>query len=245
MSLPDDWTISGILQYGLATAVLLFILNVFLESNVRNLIEEHHWDKLLSKAVSKMKPFRDRHSFWFAFGLVTGGMIVAWIIPLTVPNPSVVAEKPILSPPKPAEIQEKQASIPEKENLECPQFVNQTPEQLMELYDGHLSSEGDRIVAPYIGQCIRVERRIVDTSSVETLRAIPTVGLIAQTTSTVTVQLAPSRQIRTLNMFFSPEWGPKLAVMGKNQVISAICQIKSINSNDIRLDHCQIEQKNP
>jgi hypothetical protein len=81
MSLPDIGTGAGLLQWGLITAVALFILNVLFESNVRHFLEEHGWDQFLSQAIRKMRPLTERRGFWFAFGLVAGGALVAWVIP--------------------------------------------------------------------------------------------------------------------------------------------------------------------
>jgi hypothetical protein len=92
MSLPDDWTLAGLIRYGLATAVGLFILNVFFESNVRAFIEERGWDKVLSETWRKMRPLTERRGFWFAFGLVAGSAVVAWLIPeIGGSNPTVLA----------------------------------------------------------------------------------------------------------------------------------------------------------
>jgi hypothetical protein len=93
MSLPDIGTGTGLLQWGLITAVALFILNVLFESNVRHFLEEHGWDQFLSRAIRKMRPLTERRGFWFAFGLVAGAALVAWIIPeISAPHRPTVAE---------------------------------------------------------------------------------------------------------------------------------------------------------
>src|SRR5258707_6089793 len=90
MTLPDGWTVTGLIQWGLVTAVILFVINVLFESNVRNFIEERGWDKLLSKTWVKMKPLTTRRGFWFAFGLTAGGALVAWLLPILSVSPTVV-----------------------------------------------------------------------------------------------------------------------------------------------------------
>jgi hypothetical protein len=79
---PGGSTATGLLQWGLITAVVLFILNVLFESNVQHFIEELGWDQFLTRAVRKMRPLSERKGFWFAFGLVAGGAIIAWLYPL-------------------------------------------------------------------------------------------------------------------------------------------------------------------
>jgi hypothetical protein len=90
MSLADDWTVTGIVQWGSILVVGGFVLSVLCESNVRNFIEERGWDRLLSRAVGKMQPFRERKGFWFAFGLVVGAAIVAWTAPYIGLSPQQV-----------------------------------------------------------------------------------------------------------------------------------------------------------
>lgn len=69
-TLLDGWTLGSLVRWGLFTVVLYFVLNVFFEANVRNLLEERGWDKFLSHmwraaggAVGKMHLLRDRYSF--------------------------------------------------------------------------------------------------------------------------------------------------------------------------------------
>jgi hypothetical protein len=71
------------IQVGLGVVVLGFVLNVLFESNVRTLIEHHGWDTILTRAVSKV---RERHTFWFAFGVVLGATAMAWILPALEPS---------------------------------------------------------------------------------------------------------------------------------------------------------------
>jgi hypothetical protein len=87
--IPEGWTLAGLIKGGLAIVLLVFVLNVLFESNVRTFIEERGWDKLLSrflpwflqKAHLTMRPFSDRRGFWFAFGIVAGAAAIAWFQP--------------------------------------------------------------------------------------------------------------------------------------------------------------------
>jgi hypothetical protein len=71
---------SGLLRWVASSVLLLLILNVFFESNVRTLIKERGWDRFLSHGVDKMAPLKSRRAFWFLLGLATGCAGFSWAI---------------------------------------------------------------------------------------------------------------------------------------------------------------------
>ncbi len=97
MSLPDGWTVTGVLQVGTLVAVIYFVLNVFFESNVRHFLEQHGWDQFLSRALQKMRPLTERRGFWFAFGLTLGVAAWVWADP-QVPLLSSISTKQVSKP---------------------------------------------------------------------------------------------------------------------------------------------------
>jgi hypothetical protein len=68
----------SILRVAIIPIVFYFVLQVFFESNVRHVIEHHGWDTFFTRAIVKM---RERKGFWFAFGIVLGAAVVAWVLP--------------------------------------------------------------------------------------------------------------------------------------------------------------------
>ena len=96
MNLPDDsmlgWLRGGIsVASAFALVVAYFILNVFVESNVRHVLEDHGWDSFLSWGVHKVRPLRESRWFWIIFGLILGAFLMVWLLP----------EIAVISPPSP------------------------------------------------------------------------------------------------------------------------------------------------
>jgi uncharacterized protein YggT (Ycf19 family) len=78
-----DWTIMGALRWILSAIILgiiAYVFWVFVEANVRNWVEEKHWDKFLSRALEKMPDLRPYRRFWFGIGVVFGAALITWLV---------------------------------------------------------------------------------------------------------------------------------------------------------------------
>ena len=76
------------IQWTLGVGIVIFILNVLLESNVRGFIEYHGWDTVLTRALSKVSKYR---SFWMVLGLVIGAFAMTFLYPRIADNAQPVA----------------------------------------------------------------------------------------------------------------------------------------------------------
>ena len=74
----------NIIRYGLTLAVLFFILGVFLEANIRAVLEEHGWDKFLLRASRKVHLLKEYRVTWLAMGLLAGAALASWIAPAAI-----------------------------------------------------------------------------------------------------------------------------------------------------------------
>jgi hypothetical protein len=249
MILPEGWTLTNWIQWSLVTAALLFVLNVLFESNVRHFLEERGWDQFLSRFVRKMRPFTERRGFWFAFGLVVGGAIVSWGLPLT----TVPQKQTASAPPDQREEQKTTEKKLSEEKTPAPITssskkdecikTNVEPRYLMSLYENKLTDQGDRLFGPFIGQCMHIKGTIYDIRTIQQLEILPdTMATIARPSSVVTVPLELNA-LKLIVLLFDKEWAGKLSVLTQNQNIAAFCRIKNASSNHLQLEHCELENQ--
>ena len=81
---PATWTTGGIIRWA-ATGISGVCLAIFIEENLRHLIEEHHWNEVLTSAGSTLPQFSKLWVawwFWFLFGISLGAAGTLWILRL-------------------------------------------------------------------------------------------------------------------------------------------------------------------
>jgi len=71
-------TLLNWIQSTLIVALILFVLNVLLEANVRGFIEHHGWDTVLTRVASRMSQHRP---FWLALGVIIGAFAMSFAYP--------------------------------------------------------------------------------------------------------------------------------------------------------------------
>jgi hypothetical protein len=80
----EKWTVRSAVRVG-ATSVATLLFVIFVEENLRYLIEEEHWNRGLAKGLAYMPDLSgllDTKVFWFLFGLTCGVSISLWIVKL-------------------------------------------------------------------------------------------------------------------------------------------------------------------
>jgi hypothetical protein len=92
----------------------------------------------------------------------------------------------------------------------------------MELYGNKMSSEGDRLFAPYIAKWIHLTETVADVSG-------------------NSVWAYSNQNTRTIVMLFDVDWSDRLSVLTRDQKISALCQVAVAKVNIIYLAHCELE----
>jgi len=78
-----DWTIFGLIKLILAFlvgTVILFVLGIWAESNIRHFFEEYGWDTFLTRAFMAMPDVLAHHATWLAIGLLFGAAAAIWLI---------------------------------------------------------------------------------------------------------------------------------------------------------------------
>jgi hypothetical protein len=106
-------------------------------------------------------------------------------------------------------------------------IVDASPAYLMDLYQDKMSSEGDRLFAPYAGKWTNLTETVSDVSG----------NLVTA------FEKAPNGAYRTINMFFDTESSDRLAVLTRDQKISVSCQIWFARDTNLRLRHCEFASK--
>jgi hypothetical protein len=103
-------------------------------------------------------------------------------------------------------------------------FINATPDYLMDLVEGKLSTEAERMIEPYIGKWMTVTDRISDVS-------------IRNTGSIVTER---NDRYRQLDLWFNSAWNERLNVLYKGQEIRVNGKIDRIWPTRIFLIDCEL-----
>jgi hypothetical protein len=121
--------------------------------------------------------------------------------------------------------QKTQSPIPQKKTI-----IHATPEYLMSLYDGVMSSQGDRLLQPYVGKWIRLTNTVSDTK--------------ANSVWTYVKKKNETKNNPVVLLFDFPKWSEKVAALTRGQTITALCQI-GLNArwDVVYLEHCELESQ--
>jgi hypothetical protein len=103
-------------------------------------------------------------------------------------------------------------------------IVDVSPDYLMNLYENKMSSEGDRLFAPYAGKWMSLTETVSDVSAGN---------------SVIAFSKAPNGAYRTIDMFFDAKLADRLAILTRDQKISVLCQIWDGSDVNIRFRHCE------
>ncbi len=106
-------------------------------------------------------------------------------------------------------------------------FVAVTPQELMGFYKQNMTSEGDRLLAPYLGKWLSLTQEVYDTRQ-------------NQVWSYVMVDDGP---MRAVVMNFDPPLSAQVEVLRKGQKIKASCQIGGATINIVIVGHCEFERQ--
>jgi hypothetical protein len=101
-------------------------------------------------------------------------------------------------------------------------IVNVSPEDLLKFFDDHVSIQAERLMEPYLGQWMKI-------ANVEIRNVIEMAG----------GRLGVSTQGKAF-LFFDAKWKPRLAVLKRRSIITAIGQIKEISMGDVHLENCEL-----
>lgn len=105
--------------------------------------------------------------------------------------------------------------------------VDVTPLYLMGLYEGRMSSEGDRLLKPYIGKWINLKIAVKD--------------VLGQVVSSFITD--KNGRFKSIALFFDDAANEKLSVLVRDQEITVLCQIKDGGETHMRFDHCEFADK--
>lgn len=78
-----DWTVFGVVRLVLsilAGTVIVFVLGVLAESNLRHFLEERGWDTFLTRAVAGLPAYLAHYATWLGIGLIFGAAAAIWLI---------------------------------------------------------------------------------------------------------------------------------------------------------------------
>lgn len=118
---------------------------------------------------------------------------------------------------------------PETKTSGAPRIIaDVTAEYLMSLYkDVSLSAQGDRLLAPYVGKWIHVSETVADISG-----------------TAIWAYAKDSAGQRTIILSFDTQWADQLAILRRDENITALCEITPfVKINIIQLANCELEKK--
>jgi hypothetical protein len=78
-----NWTIFGFVRWillSLVVVVLLYIVGIFADENLRAVFENYGWDKILSRALATMPDILFHRETWFGSGLLIGASAMIWLV---------------------------------------------------------------------------------------------------------------------------------------------------------------------
>jgi hypothetical protein len=103
-------------------------------------------------------------------------------------------------------------------------IVDATPNYLMDLYNDKMPIDGDRLIAPFIGNWLLLSGLIWSVSKINT--------------NIIHIVLEP-QGIRLTYMLFDGQIY-RLSVLRRNQIIWAFCQFKEATELNIHFEHCEV-----
>jgi hypothetical protein len=112
-------------------------------------------------------------------------------------------------------------------------FVEITPKQMTEFYEGRTGIEGDRLLEPYLGKWTTVVGTIGDIYGMPAVPAVgPTIVLAEEDPE------KPSLDYATLN--FSPSWSGRVATLHKGQKVTVVCTIAGAQRITANFNNCEL-----
>jgi hypothetical protein len=105
-------------------------------------------------------------------------------------------------------------------------FISETPAYLMHLGEDLMSVQRDRLIAPYIGKCIRLSGQIDD---------------IGQVSGLIFVYFSSTALFGHRLEFDKAKWADRLLLLSKGTNITAACKIAQIYARRLILDNCELE----
>jgi hypothetical protein len=110
--------------------------------------------------------------------------------------------------------------IAARDKPEARVVVRVKPDQLMDFYNDRLTSEGDRLVAPYMGKWMSVTAPVHNVSG-----------------HFLTVKISDDR---TTFCIFRPTWESRLSVLTRNEDVTVQGKIRRVTRLDLDLENCEL-----